>query len=316
MVNNSLTDNATYTVSVTVTDAQGLFRTETESYVVGPTPNQNPVINSVTYDEASRTLTVNVSDPDGDDIDVTVTEPAGLSAGSTTDTVAGGGPGDATFTWSAADLFAGGSGQTTITADDGAGGTATDDANITVPGITLIDDTMIAVPLAGSTGVSDGNRSTADGGVTIVVATGVPANPFNFMNGVGVTVETAATFQSNTFNAGAVGGGAGDVDGFWTAMNPGGGFLLPPDNFIQATDIGGGLERWDFNLTPIGGADQTTASGALFNFVFEFGSAGTYNLGFQEFETVNRTYYQDAANNEYFWGDITNSSVPNTVTVN
>lgn len=315
MVNPSITDPATYTYTVRVTDAQGLFRDVTGSYTVAETPNQPPVINSVNYNAGTRVLTVNVSDPDGDDITVTVTEPAGLTAGSTTDTVAGGGPGDATFSFSATDIFGGGNGTTTITADDGAGGTDTDTANITAAGIDLEPDTLIAVPLSGTAAVSDGNRATDDAGVVVVVATGVPANPFQFLNGVGVTIESDATFVSNTFNAGAVGGDAGAVDGYWTAMAPGQ-FLLPPDGFIVATDIGGGLERWDFNLTPVGGSDQTTAEGELFNCKFEFGAAGTYTFGFQEFELVNRTYYQDGSNTVHFWGDITNAGVPNSVTAN
>jgi hypothetical protein len=46
-----------------------------------------------------------------------------------------------------------------------------------------------------------------------------------------------------------------------------------------------------------------------------FGKAGTYQLGFQQFDVVNRTYYQDSANTEYFWSDIDNEGVPNTVVV-
>lgn len=81
-----------------------------------------------------------------------------------------------------------------------------------------------------------------------------------------------------------------------------------------ATDIGGGRERWDFNCTPIGGSDQTAASGPLFNFTFTFGNAGVKHFGFQQFDGVKRTYYSDAASNEYYWGDISNSAAP-TVTV-
>ena len=55
------------------------------------------------------------------------------------------------------------------------------------------------------------------------------------------------------------------VSGIWTAVAPTG-FLPVPDSFIQATDIGGGLNRWDFNVSPIGGNDTTTASGILFKY--------------------------------------------------
>jgi hypothetical protein len=305
MVNPSQTDSANYNLTVTVTDAQGLGQPATFAYVVDPTLNTAPVITATNF--AAGTLTVSVTDAEGDDVTVDITPSAGISAGSTSDVVAGGN-GDATFSLSADDIFSGASGTVDITATDTPGDTDTASQAVNIAGITLIADTLIAVPLSGS--------SSTGTGVRVVVATGVPANAFQFMNGVGVTVESDAQYVATTFNAGAVGGAAGDVDGFWTAMAPGGGFLLPPDNFIQASDIGGGQERWDFNLTPIGGSDQTTAEGALFNFEFSFSAAGTKTLGFQEFETVNRTYYQDGSNNEHFWGDITNSSVPNTITVN
>ena len=135
--------------------------------------------------------------------------------------------------------------------------------------------------------------------MTIVVATGIPANPFQFMNGVGLVVEDGADYAANSFNVGSVGGAADDVDGIWTDMAPTG-FLLAPDNFITKKDLGGGTGRIDFNITPLGGSDVTTADGELFNFEMEFSAAGSYTITFQEF----------------LWGDISNSAVANTITVN
>jgi hypothetical protein len=331
MVNPSLTDSANYNVTVTVTDSQGLGVPVTVAYTVGPTLNTAPTITSTSFNNG--TLTVTVADVDNNDVTVTIVTPAGVTAVSLSDVVSGGN-GDATFSLSADDIFGGASGDVQITADDGQGGTDTATQAVSFAGITLEPDTLIAVPLQGSAGTAaatnNQNQITSGDIVRVVVATGVPANPFQFLNGVGVTVPggvqgglndqyditQGAVYAANTFNAGAVGGDAGAVDGFWTTMAPGGGFLLPPDNFIKPTDIGGGLIRIDFNLTPIGGSDVTTADGELFNFGMAFGIAGSYELGFQEFETVNRTYYQDGANNEYFWGDITNDGVPNTITVN
>ena len=56
----------------------------------------------------------------------------------------------------------------------------------------------------------------------------------------------------------------------------------------------------------------------LFNFGMSFSAAGTYTLGFLEFQDVKRTYYSDNAAVEYNWADITNviDEVPNTITVN
>jgi len=110
------------------------------------------------------------------------------------------------------------------------------------------------------------------------------------------------------------------VDGFWSNMSgiSNGDFLLAPDSFYSPVDAGGGLTGLDFNVTPLGGSDVATGSGALFNFGATFTTPGTYTLGFQQTNVVNRTYYQDANQApDYFWGDITNShaGIPNSITV-
>ena len=144
--------------------------------------------------------------------------------------------------------------------------------------------------------------------VTVVVYTGVLAQAFEFMNGCGLTIEEDADKVAGTFNTGVPGGQPDAADGFWSTMHPTGGFLLPPDNFIIATNIGGGRERWDFNVTPIDGGEVTTSEGALFNYKFTFSVAGEKTFGFEEFRGVDRTYYSDNASVLYHWGDITNSA--------
>jgi hypothetical protein len=307
MVNPSVVDDVNYNYTVTVTDAQGLSGTATAQYTVLHMLNQAPVIESAVFDAATDRLTVSVSDPDdGETLDVTVTVPAGLGVDDDTKTAAATGPLAATFDWTATDFVTGGSGTTTVTVSDG-DATDTADVLITVDGFPLAPDTLYA--FASPTSVATGDT------VTVTIMTGDPANPFQYLNGVGLTIESDCDKVANSFNAGAVGGGAGDVDGFWTTMNPGGGFLLPPDNFIVATDIGGGRERWDFNLTPIGGSDVAAGEGALFSYQFTFSAAGTKTFGFQDINVVNRTYYSDSVPTEYFWGDITNADAP-TVSVN
>ena len=311
MVNPSTAADATYTYNVRVTDSNNQVGVATATYIVGPTLNQNPTIDSAVYTPATDTLVVTVSDPDdGETLTVGVVGNNGVSPDAASKVASATGPLTATFTFSAADTFGGApTGTADITVSDGRGGSDTDNVATPVDGIVLAADTLYAIPLQTSVAVGDP--------VTVVVATGVPANPFQFLNGVGLTIESDCDKVANTFNVGAVGGAAGDVDGYWTAMAPGGGFLLPPDNFIVATpdQPAAGSERWDFNLTAIGGSDQTTASGALFNYQFSFGSAGVKTFGFQAVQGVNRTYYSDSSSTEYFWGTITNAGI-SSVTVN
>jgi hypothetical protein len=305
------TDNAggTFNVSVTVTDALGQSGTSpATTYTYGVLQNQSPTL-TIASGDGTASITVHGVDPDGDAITVTATAPTGMTTGPA-QTIPAGAGGDVTFSFSATDLFAGGNGTATFDGDDGNGGTAQATANAVAPAINLADDTLYAIPLTGTANTGDV--------VTVVVATGVPANPFQFMNGCRVTAPTGFDYEANTFNIGVTGGAAGDVDGFWTGMAPGGGFLLAPDNFIVGTDIGGGLTGIDFNCTPIGGSDVTTDKGAIFNFGATF-AAGTNTLGFQDVQGVSRTYYTDSnAAPDRFWGDITNNhaGVPNSVTVN
>lgn len=318
MINPSTTDSVNYTYTVTVRDALGLEGIATGPYTVGPTLNQAPSITAVNF--ADGTLTVTVSDPEGDDVTVTPSDVAGLSF-SPANVVVSGGAGDAVFSWSATDLFAGGNGNTTITAEDSKGASDTETQAVSVAPLVLEADTIYVLPLTHSAATGEA--------VTFVCATGTMANPFQFLNGVGVIVEDDADYVSNSFNIGPVGGGAGDVDGaIWTAVGPSG-FLLA-DNLIQATASGGGntipagRERWGFNATGLGGSDINNGAGILFNFQFTFGSAGTKAIGLQDVDGVNRTYYSDGASNEYLWGtlmadpdgNLNVTGVDNTVTVN
>lgn len=314
MVNASLTTNATYTYTVVVTDSLGLTGTATATFVVGPTQNQAPVIDSATF--AGGALTVVVSDPDlAETLTVAVTTPAGFTVDAASKAAAQTGPLTAVFNFGAVDMLAGATGNTDVTVTDGDATSAVTSVAMTIAPLVLAADTLYAIPLSTSVAVGDTP--------TVVIATGVPANPFQYLNGIGLTMPTAAGYNRTSFDVGVPdatpdAGAANPVDGLWATMNPGGGFLLAPDNFIQSTDIGGGSERWDFNITPIGGADLTTASGVLFNVKLEFTAAGTYALGFQQFEGVNRTYYTGADSVVRFWGDISNNytDIPNTITVN
>jgi len=290
-----------FTYTVTVTGSLGTSGTVSGTYTVAGTQG-TPSIDDVTY--ADGVLTVTVSDPDGDEVTVTVTEPAGLVVDATSKVATGG---TAVFNWSATDPIAGGSGDTTITADDGLGGTDTATETITIAPLSVPAGGLAAVPLATT-------ATTADT-VTVLVTSGDFSNPFLYMNGVGVTVDSGAAYVDTTLNVGAPGGAQLDNDGIWATIAPDS-FLLPTDFMIQENDIGGGLVRIDFNVTPIGGT-ETSDGGVLFNFGLGFDSAGTYNLGFEEFHDVKRTYYSDSGSTEFNWDDISNDypGVPHTIEV-
>jgi hypothetical protein len=164
--------------------------------------------------------------------------------------------------------------------------------------------------------------------VTVLVTSGTLSNPFQYMSGVGLTIDTDADFVRKSFQFGDVGGDfvdydafpaptwTGPADGIWTAVNPTD-FLATPDVFITSFDIGGGRERWDFNITPVSGIDAVAASGSLFNAQFTFATPGTKTFGFQATDGVKRTYYSDSGT-EYDWGDIANDGsggIPNSVVV-
>lgn len=296
---------ASGSISLQVTDASGLTGTgmENYSYGYGETPR---VYLTISGGEGTTDITVQADDTSGDDITITATPPVGFTV-SGPQTVPSGSA--AIFHFIADDLLAGGTGTAYFDGDNGRGGTAQVSAIVTQSPIVLAADTLYAIPLQGS--------AAAGEPVRIVVATGVPANPFQFMNGCRVTAPTGFTYVANSLNLGNPGGGAGDADGFWAGMNPGGGLTLPPDGFIREFDLGGGQTGISFNVTPLGGSDQTTASGALFMFEATF-AAGSNRLGFQEATgAVKRTFYSDGALTEYFWGDISNNhaGVPNSVDV-
>jgi len=303
-------------LTVTVKDANNQTGTRTRTFTLRPgaAANTNPTL-TATPDDATGTVAVAVSDAEGDDVVVTPVVPAGFNPVAAQ--TASGGTGTLTFTFTPSDPIAGATGDITFNADDGAGGTASATATLNIAGQTLAADTLYAIPSA--TTVAAGTP------VTITVYTGVPANPFLYMNGVRVIVANTAGFAyaDNTFNVGVPGGAAGDIDGIWTNLpHAPNGFLLPPDNFIQETDTNG-QTAIDFNVTPIyppntadATYDMTTASGALFNFQATFANPGTYQIGFMQHDLVDNTYYQDdTLLTNFFWGDITNVHPGFTTTI-
>jgi hypothetical protein len=294
------TGDNTYTVTVTVTDALGQSNDAEATVVVGMTLNANPVIDSMVV--AGGMLTVNVSDPDGDAVTVSVDGYTGI----TPDAMSAAGPA-AVFNFSVDDMLAGGNSTVDVTADDGNGGTATDTSGaIVFDPFAPAADTLYAIPMATAAAVGDP--------VTILVYTGA-TGPFQFLLNVGLVIPSDGAYVSETFNVGDIGGATADADGVWADITSA--FILGPDALIMPganpEDSLGTDNRFDFNVSPLFGTDQASVEGALFNAQFTFSAAGTKTITFQEFNGVNRTYYSDFANGtDTFWG----SFVDGTVTVN
>jgi hypothetical protein len=165
--------------------------------------------------------------------------------------------------------------------------------------------------------IAEAAESTTQIGVPvqIIVSCGVFPHPFKFMNGVAITVEEGAEYEDFSFNVGAPGGTQQHADGVWTHVDPNS-FLLPEDWLYTETPVtvDPGRIYIAFNVIPIGG-ENTYHSGDLFNFEMNFTAAGTYTLGFLEFQTVSRTYYSDDMSNEYNWDNIGNVHDANTIVV-
>jgi hypothetical protein len=174
----------------------------------------------------------------------------------------------------------------------------------------LAPDTLYAIPLQATAHVGEE--------VTVVVASGVPAHPFQYMNGAGLVVPDDGEYVRNSFEVGMPGGktGSGEAaDGIWAALMPRS-FLLAPDEYILSSPTTAGYRRWDFNVTPLQTHPVRGARGALFAARFRFATPGRKAFAFQRGGNVvitdwggagiKRTYYSDDAT-EYFWGNIANN---------
>ncbi|MCC7477775.1 hypothetical protein IT575_04890 [bacterium] len=306
-----------FTATARVTDATGITGNPiTLTFSVGATRNIAP---ELTLSVAGSVVTASASDADGDEVTIRLDSATGGLSG-TPSSVTGSGD----FSFSAADIFTGGSGTATFTADDGNGGTDTEtSATIVIGAIGPALDAIAAIPLVTSAGTADT--------VKVVVATGPVANPFQFMTGVSIVFPPGCGYSANSYDFGAP--VAGDprlnpvedkdqetADGIWAVVNPASGFLgvgdnlLTPDTSLPAPFSGS--SAIDFNITPLGGSDAPAGtSGILFNFNLEFSAPGSYKLDFLLFDEVNRTYYQDSTQAVYQWADISNSILQTTVTV-
>jgi hypothetical protein len=313
MVNPSKRNSATYTYAVTVTEADGMFDVATATYTVGPTLNIAPTIDDLDFTACVLTVTVSDDDETGA-LSVGVAVPAGMAVDASPKDAAQVSSATATFTLSATNLIAGASGDVSVTVTDSLGATDTDTIEVT------IDPLVLAMPAGALGAFALSSSGTVGGGpVTIVIVTGDldAAEPFNFCDGVGFTINAGADYAAGTFNIGAVGGDADASDGIWGDMSPLPiGYIMPQDWMMAFTALAGDptMGRIDFNATAIGGSG-VTAGGAILNFGLEFSAAGTYDLGFQYFEDVRRTFYSGPDSTTYEWDNLDNDNDYNTITV-
>ncbi|MCB1216135.1 hypothetical protein KDL44_02000 [bacterium] len=293
-------------LKVTAVDNIGVSTTQWLEFQQLAWHNNPPQISSVTYSDA--VLRATATDPEGDEFslqlasfdgNVELGEPHGWDG----DT--------AIWDYSPQGLPAGGIfGELLVSATDmrGAVSTASPDP-ARYQEFNLKDDALYVVATQ--------PRMNVDENACFVVLTGRTAHPFQFLNGVGVVCTGNAGPNAYSYDAGAPDlddATYKPVDGIWADMGSGS-FLLPPDSFTSAVDLGDGSWRIDYNITPLGGRD-IEAYGMLFNFELSFSEPGTYTLGFQDVNVVSRTYYQDStAAEDHFWSDISNNHPYNTIVV-
>lgn len=312
----AVTAETVFHFSFTLTSAYGATDSFSGTFRVLPpeAPRQAPVIVSALLSDSGNTLTVVADDPDSEELDVSVTAPAGVSTSPLSQTVSRGSPAVFTVSYNG-DPPAGGWGELQVRVEDADGLSTTlnvDLASAPLPEPEFKPNHLYAIPLAVAVTVGEPVR--------ILVRTGRLPNPFQFLTGVRVTVDAGATFVPGSFNTGAPGGSAYAVDGLWSAMSPLE-FVQPPGGVNPApVDVGEGRVGFDFGLAPAAGMNLSDAVGELFSFELQFESPGTYTLGFQQDDGLPRTYYgwsDDGGVSTTSWGDLSNSlpGVPNAVIV-
>jgi hypothetical protein len=287
-------ENATeydYRIAVVDSDTPEYSGRAEGTFSVGPGPNLAPEIRSAWFEYATHTLFVNARDVNpGDTLTISVTEPAGFHVDETPKEY----PTNqqlAEFYWTADEPTDGRYGATHVTLKDALGLSDEMDAFLGF----LEPDTLYAIPLQ--------ETALVDEPVTVVVASGPMPSPFQYLCMVGLTVEPGAVSVYQSFKPGTPGGGADGLSGIWGLM---GASSVTPF-YATGIDNGDGLLRFEFSIFPMGGHDLIGEGGDLFNFQLTFGAAGTYTLGFVESTNgINRTYYGDWDEYEYYWGDISN----------
>lgn len=296
LVNPSTTTDATYSGSVTVTDADDRSDTFDFTYVVGRTLNQSPVFVGLPA-SISGNFSFSIDDPDGDPVTITLALTSGT--GVTIDpmtinaTSANYGPFNITVTNTGvadAAITIG------ITLNDGVNADVVDSVSGTVAGIVLPTNSIVIVPSATTVNAGDTFMVTVYGG-NLDFALGY-LNSVDFTFGANVAPDTAS------FNVGAAGGAMDFKDGFWDGVPDA---VFPPATALFFLTPG----HVQANISLLGSPPTGKAagsSGALFNVMFTANTAGVCNLDF----VPAGTNYFDPAGATHDFTNLVNA----TVTVN
>lgn len=144
--------------------------------------------------------------------------------------------------------------------------------------------------------------------VTVVVATGRPAHPLQFLSCVSVTIDDGGVYVPDSFSIGEPGGGRLGVDGLWSQMGvPEAGFLDLGDAFMPGAgvDIGQGRHEYQFAIVTMGPYPAADDAGVLFSFQLSFDQPGEYSLGLRKMNgDIGMTYYADEEGLNYYWGTL------------
>lgn len=300
MLNDSETEDATYTATVKITDVNGLTTTDSLEYTIGPA-YQPLEITQTNYNINSFNLTVEAeADSRALPVTLTLAPPDGVSA-IANEIIVEELPVSAAFNLAATDVFAGGSGQARLTVTDHLGFQIQQIININVPVRWLAGDTLYVLPETNEAGVGETVR--------IFLATSEAAYPFYYASDVCVTFPDWVHYVPYTLDSGCAGGANADSDGIWGADGINAESMqITMSQFIVETAVPGvaGRNYISCQVRPLGGHQAYAASGALFNFKVSFDHAGTASFGLLPSSTgaIDRTYYRDEADNLYVWGTL------------
>lgn len=182
---------------------------------------------------------------------------------------------------------------------------------------TLQPDTLYLIPESTEVRIGEPLRLT--------VVTGRVSDPFHHPICTFVTeIESGLEYVPGSRNAGAVGGGVDEVDGFWKYLQPSS-LSVVPDEMMKAWNPSETLRAIPFNVMPWIESDVRDVSGPILNLQVSFANHGTWHLRFLDFHPkypgYPMTYYEPSGADSFddikYWDNIDNDdqSISSVITV-